>query len=228
MALSLSVIVPTLNEAAGIGDCLHALQVARGPDSELLLVDGGSQDATLDIAAPLVDRVLPAARGRATQMNAGAAAASGDMLWFVHADSIVSAAACAYLRSLCGQDVWGRFDVDFAAGMGVRMVANCMNLRSRLSGIATGDQALFISRRLFTAVNGFPPIALMEDVAISSALKRQVKPLCPSAKVQPSARRWQQQGLLHTVLLMWRLRLAYFCGADPQVLHDRYYRRFRL
>jgi rSAM/selenodomain-associated transferase 2 len=206
----LSVIVPALNEAAGIGRALQALAPLRARGQEVIVADGGSEDGTRELAAPLADRVLLAPRGRARQMNAGAAAACGDAFLFLHADSCLPPDADHLILHALEKNSWGRFDVRIEAVHPLlRMVACAMNLRSRLTGIATGDQALFVRREAFA---GFAEIPLMEDIAFCKAMKRRSPPACLRERVTTSGRRWQRDGVLRTVLLMWRLRLAYFLG----------------
>ena len=222
----LSIIIPALNEAGGIAEVLRALAPLRGRGAEVIVADGGSDDATRGIAAPLADRIVDAPRGRALQMNAGAAAASGDTLLFLHADTSLPEDADRRIEAaFAGGAVWGRFDVriDGAHPM-LRVIASMMNLRSRLTGIATGDQAMFMRRSAFDAVGGFPAQALMEDIAMSSALRRIAHPACLRERVRTSGRRWETNGLWRTVFLMWSLRLRYFFGADPARL-ARIYRR---
>jgi rSAM/selenodomain-associated transferase 2 len=181
-------------------------------------VDGGSQDGTVELAAPLADRILVAARGRASQMNAGAAKARGDALLFLHADTRLPPDADRLIveRLAASGRAWGRFDVTIAGRHPLLvLVGVTMNLRSRLTGIATGDQAMFVTRAAFDHAGGFPNIPLMEDVALSSRLKRIGRPLCLKERVVTSGRRWERHGVMRTILLMWRLRLAYFFGAQP-------------
>ena len=222
--MKLSIVMPVLDEAAGIEAALKALAPYRERGVEVIVVDGGSRDGTADLARPLADRVLVAPRGRAAQMNAGAAAAHGDVLLFLHADTQLPDDADRLVldglaRSNC---VWGRFDVRIDVGGLPALIAHTMNLRSRLTGIATGDQAMFVTRAAFDAAGGFPAIALMEDVALSARLKRLGQPLCLRARVITSGRRWRKNGVLRTMLLMWRLRLAYYLGADPGKLARQY------
>jgi rSAM/selenodomain-associated transferase 2 len=220
----ISIIVPALDEAAGIEAALRALAPLRGRGAEVIVVDGGSRDGTKALATPLADRVLTAPRGRATQMNAGAAPARGEVLLFLHADTRLPEDADRLLTDALRRSgrAWGRFDVRFDGGGMLTVVAAMMNLRSRLTGIATGDQAMFATRAAFDAVGGFPSIALMEDVALSARLKRLGPPLCLAARVTTAARRWREHGVARTILLMWRLRLSYFFGGDPERLARRY------
>ena len=218
VAQRLSVVVPALNEAAGIRAELEALAPLRARGHEVIVVDGGSTDGTAQLAAGLCDRLLVTERGRALQMNAGARAASGQMLVFLHADTRLPARFVIPESSL-----WGRFDVRIEGRHPLlKLVAWSMNLRSRLSGIATGDQAMFVRRELFP---GFPEIALMEDIALSRLLlKRRGRPACLREKVVTSGRRWESRGVLRTIVLMWRLRLMYFLGARPEDLSRIYHR----
>jgi rSAM/selenodomain-associated transferase 2 len=221
----ISIIVPALNEAQSITHILGDLAAARAAGHELILVDGGSSDATPGLGRSLVDRLVVAPRGRATQMNAGAAQATGDLLWFLHADTRVPpGAADRLLAALAEGKTWGRFDVRLSGGAALlRVVERMMNLRSCLTGIATGDQGIFVVRRLFEALGGFPDIPLMEDIALSKALRRLARPACLKPPLVTSSRRWERDGILRTVLLMWRLRMAYALGADPGDLAGRYY-----
>ncbi|WP_290649898.1 TIGR04283 family arsenosugar biosynthesis glycosyltransferase [Aquisalimonas sp.] len=224
--MRISIVIPALNEADSIVDCLQPLQPARQTGHEVLLVDGGSTDDTREMAAPLVDRVLEGPRGRAVQMNHGARASSGDVLWFLHADTRVPEDAVEAIMEVFrgGRRAWGRFDVSLdAPGTAFRIIAWSMNWRSRLTGIATGDQGLFVSRRLFDSVGGFPELPLMEDIAMAQALRAKALPVCLRQRLITSARRWQDHGTWRTVLLMWRLRMAFFLGEDPAELHRRYY-----
>ena len=220
MDARLSVVVPTLNEASAIERCLGALAPLRTRGQEVIVVDGGSADGTPQLAAPHCDRVLSAPRGRALQMNAGAAAASGDALLFLHADTVLPAGADQAVLAALASRAWGRFDVAIdSPDARLAVVGFFMNWRSRLTGIATGDQAIFVRRADFP---GFPPIALMEDIAFSRALKRVSPPACLRERVSTSARRWQAHGIARTVCLMWQLRLQYWLGADPDELARRY------
>jgi rSAM/selenodomain-associated transferase 2 len=221
MAARLTLVVPVLNEARGLAASLQALAPLRARGHEVIVVDGGSEDASASVAAPLADRVLRAPRGRAAQMNAGARAASGDVLVFLHADTRLPAQAEGKILGALERHRWGRFDVEIEGRHpALRVVAAAMNLRSRLTGIATGDQAIFVRRAEFP---GFPQIALMEDVALSRLLKRRGRPACLRSRVRTSGRRWESRGVLRTVLLMWRLRLLYWLGVPPERLARQYY-----
>lgn len=218
-----SIIIPVLNEADTLPVLLRRLQAWRSPRCEIIVVDGGSVDGTAQRSAGLADRIVPAPPGRARQMNRGAAHARGEVLWFVHADTCPPADGPACIATAIGRRGWGRFNVRLnTSATLLKVVAWMMNWRSRLTGIATGDQALFVRRDWFDRVGGFPDIPLMEDIAMSRALKRLGRPACLRATVRTSARRWERGGVGRTILLMWRLRLAYFFGADPATLAARY------
>ncbi|EXI87131.1 MAG: Poly-beta-1,6-N-acetyl-D-glucosamine synthase [Candidatus Accumulibacter regalis] len=220
----LSLILPVLNEAPTLATQLAQLQCLRARGAELLVVDGGSSDGTLALAADGADRLLDSPRGRALQMNAGARASRGEVLLFVHADTTLPRDADALIRAaIVGGATWGRFDVTIASRHRLlRIVAAMMNWRSRLTGIATGDQAIFVRREAFLAVGAFPELALMEDIALCKRLKAIASPACLRARVSTSGRRWEKHGVLRTIVLMWRLRASYFLGADPAQLALRY------
>nr|VFK61056.1 MAG: transferase 2, rSAM/selenodomain-associated [Candidatus Kentron sp. TUN]VFK70187.1 MAG: transferase 2, rSAM/selenodomain-associated [Candidatus Kentron sp. TUN] len=199
----------------------------RGRGREVIVVDGGSTDETVRCADALADRVLVTEPGRARQMNAGAAVARGAALWFLHADTVVPADAdCVLLDALAAGRAWGRFAVRLSGENRhplLLVVARMMNLRSFLTGISTGDQGIFIQRRAFDAVGGFPEMPLMEDIVISRSLKGMVgRPACLGARLITSSRRWEENGILRTILLMWGLRLAFFLGVDSAWLARRY------
>jgi rSAM/selenodomain-associated transferase 2 len=222
----LSIIIPTLNEAASIGELLKRLEPMRARGTELIVVDADSTDATRDIAAPLADHVLTSERGRATQMNAGATVASGDTLLFLHADSMLPTNGDELIIDALSNSSlkWGRFDINIAGTHGMLpVIAWFMNHRSRLTGIATGDQGIFVTRQAFNAVSGFPAQPLMEDVAICVRLARVSRPIYIDTRITTSGRRWEKHGVWRTIFLMWRLRLNYFMGADPARLHSTYY-----
>ena len=214
----LSIIVPTLNEAEGIVAQLTSLSPLRERGHEVIVADGGSHDSTAELARPLADAVIDAPRGRAAQMNAGAACARGGVLLFLHADTRLPVMADELLLGHLAVSgwAWGRFDVIIEGSHPLLpVIAWFMNRRSRWTGIATGDQAMFVRREAFDAAGGFPGIALMEDIALSKILKSISPPLCLKSPVLTSGRRWERHGVLRTILKMWSLRLAYFFGADP-------------
>ena len=220
MAPRLSIIMPVRNEAAGIREALEALAPLRARAHEVIVVDGESDDGTASLAAAACDQMLVTPRGRALQMNTGAQVASGDALLFLHADTRLPEGADELVFAALARSSWGRFDVRIASRRALLALVACgMNLRSRLTGIATGDQAIFVRRDAFP---GFPEIPLMEDIALSRALKRRERPACLRARVVTSARRWEARGVLRTILLMWRLRLLYALGTPPQRLARDY------
>lgn len=221
----LSIVMPVLNEAAQLPTRLARLASLRERGVELIVADGGSDDDSVRIAHEAGAQVVLSERGRARQMNAGARAARGDVLLFLHADTdLPPHADRLVLDGLASRDrAWGRFDVEIVDGPGMlAVVAYMMNLRSRLSGIATGDQAIFVRREAFERLGGFPDQPLMEDIELSRRLKRISRPLCLRERVTTSGRRWANRGTLATVVLMWRLRFAYWRGASPERLAERY------
>lgn len=221
--MKLSIVMPMLNEAGGIVEALAALAPLRARGVEIIVSDGGSGDATVALARPLADIVVVAPRGRGRQMNAGAAASCGDVLLFLHADTRLPPGADALISDGLARTgrTWGRFDVRIAGAHRLfPVVAAAMNLRSRVTGIATGDQAIFTTKAAFGP--GFPDIPLMEDIAMTRRLKRIGPPLCIVAPVVTSGRRWEKHGVIKTILLMWWLRLAYFLGANPVRLARSY------
>ena len=221
----LSVIVPVLNEAPAVTTLLADLRAALDPGDEIVVVDGGSTDGTPALAASGADRVLASRPGRSAQMNAGATAANGEWLWFVHADTRVpTTARQAIAAAVAAGHAWGRFDIRLSGRHPLlRVIETMMNIRSRLAGTATGDQGIFVTRDAFGRVGGFPSIPLMEDITMSSRLKRVGPPACiRRPRLVTSSRRWEQRGIVRTVLLMWRLRLAYALGTPAERLAPRY------
>ncbi len=219
----LTIVVPVLNEAGILVDMLKALALLRARGTEVIVVDSGSSDGSPVLARPLADRVIGAPRGRGAPLNAGAALGTGDALLFLHADTTLPPDADRLIASALMHRAWGRFDLRIAGRHPLlAVVARMINWRSRLTGIATGDQAIFVARAAFTAVGGFPDLPLMEDIAISRRLKRLCRPYCVGAPVVTSGRRWEYHGVLRTVVLMWRLRLAYYFGVEPARLALRY------
>jgi len=222
--MRIAIIMPVLNEAASIGAALGALAPLQAAGCEVIVADGGSEDGTAALALPLADSVIPAPRGRASQMNAGAGQCTAPVLLFLHADTRLPPQAPELIaQAMAKGGLWGRFDVHIEGrSPALKIVAAMMNWRSRLTGIATGDQAIFMRRDLFERLGGFPGIALMEDIALCAKLKREARPICLRARVTTSGRRWEKHGVLRTIVTMWRLRFAYWCGADPDDLARRY------
>jgi len=223
---TISLILPARNEGVIIREQLQRLQCYRAKGHEIIVIDGGSVDATVEQTAGLVDRCEVSAVGRSNQMNHGASGAKGDILLFLHVDTVLPVNADEGIcKALSGHNSrWGWFDVKLSKPqLGFRMVASMMNLRARLTSVPTGDQALFVQRELFQEVGGFPQLALMEDIAISKLLRCQERPASPAGLVITSSRRWEENGLISTILLMWKLRFFYFIGMKPQRLRDMYY-----
>jgi rSAM/selenodomain-associated transferase 2 len=219
----LTIVVPVLNEAAIIVAALRALAPLRARGAEIIVADGGSRDGTVLLAEPLADRIITVRRGRGAPMNAGAALGTGDTLLFLHADTTLPDNADRLIDEALACRAWGRFDLRIAGSHPLfTVIARMINWRSRLTGIATGDQAIFVSRKAFEAVGGFPDLPLMEDIAISRRLKRLCRPFCVATPAITSGRRWEQNGLIRTILLMWRLRLSYYLGVEPALLAELY------
>ena len=220
--------IPTLNEAGNLERLLPDL-LTRVAEAEVILVDGGSDDLTTQVAARFSDvRLLTSPRGRARQMNAGAHASRGDVLLFLHADTWLPDGALGAVTAVLEDSrvVGGRFDVRFDSPRAVfRMIAFFMNLRSRMSGISTGDQAIFVRRHVFEAMGGYPDLPLMEDVELSRRLKRRGRLAALPGRVTTSSRKWEREGALRTMVLMWALRLLYMAGVPPARLHRWYYHR---
>jgi rSAM/selenodomain-associated transferase 2 len=231
MRARLSIVMPVLDEAPLVVCALQALAALRAQGVEVIVVDGESRDATAAAAAPWADRVVVVPRGRGRQMNAGAARACGDVLLFLHADTTLPLRAREAIAAALGapsdgrgaEPVWGRFDVRIAGRARLlALVAALMNLRSRLSGIATGDQAIFVTRAAFEAAGGYPEQPLMEDIEFSKRLRRIAAPACLRERVVTSGRRWESRGVWRTIALMWRLRLLYRLGVPPERLARSY------
>jgi rSAM/selenodomain-associated transferase 2 len=220
----LCIVVPVLNEAQGIQATLQALAPLRQRGARVVVVDGGSQDDTRALAQAHADAVIEGPRGRSLQMNAGAALGWGEVLLFLHADTTLPEHADAHLLQALSQGhVWGRFDVriDGRPRM-LAVVAAMMNLRSRWTGIATGDQAIFMRRATFAQVGGFAPLPLMEDIDLSQRLRAVGSPACLRQRVRTSGRRWEQRGVWRTIVLMWRLRWRYWRGESAHSLAEDY------
>lgn len=222
----ISIVIPVLNDLAALQNLLPGLQDARGKGHEVLVVDGGSTDGSVTYARSLADRVLMTGTGRGRQMNLGVEYARQNILLFLHADSKLPGDGLARIQQAMDDPErhWGRFDVQLDdTGAAFALISAMMNLRSRITGVATGDQGIFVRKRAFLDAGGYREIALMEDVALSKALRRRSRPVCLDSRLTTSARRWRRDGVVRTILLMWRLRLAYFFGADPDILARSYY-----
>jgi rSAM/selenodomain-associated transferase 2 len=221
----LAIVVPVLNEADTIGNFIQNLKASAAGQCEILVVDGGSEDSTIDICRENGIQVICSRPGRSAQMNTGAAKTEARLLWFLHADCQPPVTAVsAILSAVQSGAVWGRFDVQLSGqAMIFRIIETMMNWRSCLTGVATGDQGLFMTRQAFQQVHGFPEIPLMEDIAVSKRLRRLGKPACLRDSMLVSSRRWERRGIIRTILLMWRLRLQYFLGVAPEKLYKAYY-----
>jgi rSAM/selenodomain-associated transferase 2 len=219
--MQVSIIIPVLNESEHIAKHLQQLKASQSGEYEIIVVDGGSCDNSVELAHQYADSVIVSAKGRALQMNAGAANASADVLLFLHADTILPENITGILGSSGGG--WGWFDVRLSGRHFMfRIIERMMNLRSWLTSVATGDQALFVSRALFNKAGGYPEIALMEDVALSKILRTFARPVRLKQRVITSSRRWQQRGVFKTIILMWCLRLFYYLGVSPARLEKIY------
>lgn len=220
---SASFIIPVLNEAVGIGSLLRELR-SSFPDFELVVVDGGSSDDTIDRARPLCDQLLESGAGRALQMNRGALAARGEYLFFLHADTQPGVSQAQLLESLASLPQWGFSRVRLSGDEWVYRVISCfMNWRSGLTQVATGDQMIFVTAQLFQRSGGYDEIPLMEDVAFCKRLRGVTSPCIIALPVVSSSRRWRERGVIRTVVTMWALRLAYTMGVPPQRLWQIYY-----
>lgn len=221
--MPLSIIIPTLNEADCIADTLQSLQSLRQQGHEVIVVDGGSDDGTGNIAQTYADQLIQSGQGRAQQMNAGAAVAQYQHLLFLHADTQLPSRAADSIAAALQKKHWGRFNIRIDGHHWLLpVIAFFINLRSFLTGIATGDQAIFVHADWFNMIGGFPAIALMEDIALARQLRKLERPACLSAKVTTSGRRWEKHGVIKTILLMWTLRLAYYLGVAPSRLNQFY------
>ena len=216
----LSIIIPTLNESHQIESSLNRLKSLRQQGHEVIVVDGGSNDNTVSLATPLCDRVIRSKKSRSLQMNTGAAMATGQCFLFLHADTKLPSKTTGIFSNIKSiEEKWGRFDMRLSGSHFMfRLIEQCMNSRSRLTGIATGDQVIFVGKKIFNQVNGFPKIALMEDIAISKLLLKKSKPIYFKEKVVSSSRRWEENGIIKTILKMWFLRLLYFFHFDTSKL----------
>lgn len=218
-----SIIIPVLNEEDSIKNLLQQLQICRQQGHEIIVVDGGSADQTVAISELLSDKVITSESGRARQMNNGANEAKHDVFWFLHADTLIPENAINNIQQALTTQEWGRFNIKLSGtNFLFRLIERMINLRSCLNGIATGDQGIFVKRKTFESVNGYSNIPLMEDVALSKKLKKISKPVCLKVSLITSSRRWERNGILLTVLLMWRLRFLYWIGVSANKLANQY------
>lgn len=221
--MPISIIIPTLNEEDSIGALLHQLQHCRMQGNEVIIVDGGSNDKTFSISSLFADKVIQSKPGRAEQMNVGAAAATYNSLWFLHADTIIGDNSIENIEQALSQNKWGRFNIKLSGErFFFRIIEKMINIRSCLTGVATGDQGIFVKKSSFEMVNGYSDILLMEDIDLSKKLKRLSKPVCIKEKLVTSSRRWEKNGIISTVFVMWRLRFLYWLGMSADSLAAQY------
>jgi len=223
--MKLSIIIPVINEGDKLLPTLESLSQLKNCDHEIIMVDGGSQDNTIEISRPYVDTIITSEKGRARQMNLGAKKSSGDILWFLHADSLIPDNAyniiCNSLQKT--HRVWGRFNIRLSGSKwAFRVIEKLINTRSRLTKVATGDQGIFVLRSKFEKLNGYSDMPLMEDIDFSKRFKKLSPPVCLNDTIITSSRRWESNGVISTVLLMWYLRFAYFMGTPAEKLAHKY------
>jgi len=219
----ISIIIPVLNEEGSIKNLLQQLQTYRKQGHEVIVVDGGSDDNTCAISKLLSDKLITSGAGRALQMNNGAAQSKNEILWFLHADTLITDSSVKLIQKALSENDWGRFNVRLSgSSILFRVIETLMNIRSCLTGIATGDQGMFVKREVFNSVKGFPALPLMEDIELSKKLKLISRPICINERLITSSRRWEEKGILLTVLLMWKLRFLYWLGVSADKLARQY------
>jgi len=219
----ISIIIPVLNEENSIKPLLQQLQEIRQQGHEVIVVDGGSADKTASLSELLADKVITSSAGRAIQMNKGASRSKNDVLWFLHADTLIPEDAIKHIQQALNNKPWGRFNVHLSGkNIVFRIIGNMMNLRSCLTGIVTGDQGIFVDKLLFNKTGGFPNIPLMEDIAMSKNLNKISRPACVKVKLITSSRRWEKNGILSTVFLMWKLRFLFWIGVSADKIALQY------
>jgi rSAM/selenodomain-associated transferase 2 len=219
----ISIIIPVLNEEGSIKNLLQQLQTYRKQGHEIIVVDGGSTDNTCSISTPLSDKLITSESGRALQMNNGAAQSKNEILWFLHADTLITDRSVKLIQKALSENDWGRFNVRLSgSSILFRAIEILMNIRSCITGIATGDQGMFVKREVFNSVKGFHVLPLMEDIELSKKLKLISRPICINERLITSSRRWEENGILLTVLLMWKLRFLYWLGVSADKLARQY------
>ena len=219
----ISIIIPALNEEDSIKPLLQQLQKIREQGHEVIVVDGGSADKTVSLSELLADKVIASSAGRAIQMNKGASGSKNDILWFLHADSLIPEDAIKHIQQALNNKPWGRFNIHLSGkNIVFRIIGSMMNLRSCLTGMVTGDQGIFIDKLLFNKTGGFPNIPLMEDIAMSKNLNKRSRPACVKVKLITSGRRWEKNGILSTVFLMWKLRFLFWIGVSADKIALQY------
>ena len=219
----ISIIIPVLNEEHAITKLLQQLQLYRQVGHEVIVVDGGSNDNTVIKSKPLADHVISSPAGRAVQMNNGTLHATQEIFWFLHADTLVPNNAILHIEHALNEHKWGRFNIKLSGShILFRVIEKMMNIRSRITGIATGDQGIFVKKNSFERVGGYSNLPLMEDIDLSKKLRTISRPVCLSDTLITSSRRWEKNGILSTVLLMWRLRFLYWLGVSADRLASQY------
>lgn len=219
----ISIIIPVLNEEQSINALLQQLQIYRQQGHEVIVVDGGSVDETISISKPLADKVITSDSGRARQMNKGVAESTNEVLWFLHADTSIPENVIEIIQSSLVKNDWGRFNVKLSGSHFLfRIIEKMINIRSCFSGVATGDQGIFVRRKIFESVGGYSEVPLMEDVALSKKLKNISQTACIKETLTTSSRRWKKNGIIKTILLMWKLRFLYWIGVTPDKLAKLY------
>lgn len=221
--ISLSIIIPVRNEASHLPSLLNALQKRKSENTEVIVVDGCSEDDTLNVICQRKNRILHSEPGRAQQMNTGARHAKGEYLWFLHADSKVDFDFESIIESGLKNKKWGWFNVRLSNTKIIfRVIESMMNYRSKITSVATGDQGIFIHKNIFIEQGLFPSIALMEDVKFSKKIRSSESPFISDTPLETSARRWEENGPIRTIFKMWTLRLLFFIGASPNWLNKQY------
>ena len=221
--ISLSIIIPVRNEASHLPSLLNALQKRKSDNTEVIVVDGCSEDDTLNVICQKKNRILRSEPGRAQQMNTGARHAKGKYLWFLHADSKVDFDFESIIESGLKNKKWGWFNIRLSNTKIIfRVIESMMNYRSKITSVATGDQGIFIHKNIFIEQGLFPSIALMEDVKFSKKIRSSESPFISDTPLETSARRWEENGPIRTIFKMWTLRLLFFLGASPNWLDKQY------